>query len=122
MTTTIDRRLIAAALAAFVAANALLLALAQLDFAGVLNVLNIDGNDSATALRLFAGASGVGSIGVAVGAATGAVQAATGASSARGILEVTAIAGFATATILWFPSAAMLGAALALLPRSEAAA
>ena len=48
-------RIVATALAAFGAASAIPLGLAQLDFAGLFNAVNIDAGDTPPAVRALAG-------------------------------------------------------------------
>jgi hypothetical protein len=108
-------RLAAAALAALGAASAIPIPLAQLDFAGIMNVFNIDAGDSPRALHIIAGVGGILTIAVLALAFAGAVLAATGHPSARAVLVTAALAGLITAMPLWIPAGAVIGAAAFLL-------
>jgi hypothetical protein len=110
-----DNRFAAAALATFGAASAIPIPLAQLDFAGIVNVFGIDSGDSPTALRVIAGIAGVLTIAVLALAFVGAALAATGAPAARGVLITAALAGLATAMPLWIPAGILIGAAAVVL-------
>jgi hypothetical protein len=77
VTTTLDKHMLTAALAVFGGANAVTLALAQLDFGGVVNVFNIHSGDHTSALRIFAGVSGALTLVVAAVAFRGAALALT---------------------------------------------
>src|SRR5262245_25910613 len=106
------RHLLAAALAALGAATAIPLPLAQLDFAGVVDVVGIDHGDTPDALLVAASVGGVLTAGVVLLALAGAVLAAVGAPAARGVLLTAALAGLVTATPLWLvPSGLLLGVA-----------
>jgi hypothetical protein len=115
------QRVVAAGLAALGATSAIPIALAQLDFAGLFNVFNINGEDSAQGLRIFAGVSGTLTLAVLLAALLSAGLAASGSRLARPILITAAVAGFVTATILWIPAAVMIGGAAALLSREQQA-
>jgi hypothetical protein len=108
-------RLAAAALAVLGAASAIPIPLAQLDFAGIMNVFDIDSGDSPRALLIIAGVGGVLTIGVLILALLGAVLAAMGTSTARGVLIAAALAGLVTAMPLWVPAGIVIGAAAVLL-------
>jgi hypothetical protein len=108
-------RLAAAALAALGAASAIPIPLAQLDFAGMINVFHIDSGDSPPALLVIAGVGGALTFGVLTLAFGGAFLAATGATSARAVLIGAAVAGLVTAMPLWIPAGVLIGAAAALL-------
>ena len=108
-------RLAAAALAALGAASAIPIPLAQLDFAGIMNVFDIDAGDSPRALRIIAGLGGILTIAVLALAFAGAALAATGHPSARAVLVTAALAGLVTAMPLWMPAGAVIGAAAILL-------
>jgi hypothetical protein len=110
------QRLIAAALAAFAAASAVPIALAQLDFAGLLNAFDIHGGDAPAALRVLAGVSGFGTVAVAAAAVVGSALTILGAAAARMVIIASACAGLLTATVLWIPTAVVLGSAACLLP------
>ena len=107
----------AAALAAFGAASAIPIPLAQLDFAGFINVFDINGGDSPAALRVIAGVGGVLTFGVVGLALLGAALAVVGAPSARAVLTAAALAGLVTALPLWIPAGAVIGAAAFMLER-----
>jgi hypothetical protein len=108
-------RLAAAALAVLGAASAIPIPLAQLDFAGFWNVLNIDSGDSPRALHVIMAVGGVLTIAVLALAFVGAALAAMGNSAARAILIAAALAGLVTAMPLWVPSGIVIGAAAVLL-------
>jgi hypothetical protein len=108
-------RLAAAALAVLGAASAIPIPLAQLDFAGFWNVVNIDSGDSPPALHVIAAAGGVLTIAVLVLALVGAALAAMGNSAARAVLIAAALAGLVTAMPLWVPAGIVIGAAAVLL-------
>jgi hypothetical protein len=111
-------RLTAAALAALGAASAIPIPLAQLDFAGLFNALNIDSGDSPRALLVIAGVGGILTIAVLGLAFVGVGLALTGAPAARNVLIAAALAGFATAMPLWVPAGVLIGAAAILLGQS----
>lgn len=113
-------RLGAAALAALGAASGLPLALAQLDYAGIVNVFGIDHGDGARALVVLAGVGGVLTLCVVVAAFTGAALCVAGSAAAHPLLVAAAVAGFATALMFWLPSAITIGAA-AVLARPKGA-
>jgi hypothetical protein len=110
-------RIAAAALAALGVAVAAPIPLAQLDFAGVINVFNIESGGSPRALVVIAAVGGVLTFAVLTTALAGAVLAATGARPARALLLTAAVAGFVTATPVWLPAGAMIGAAALLAER-----
>jgi hypothetical protein len=111
----IGNRLPAAALAALGAASAIPIPLAQLDFAGIMNVFNIDAGNSPRALQIIAGVGGVLTIAVLALAFMGAALAATGHSAARAVLVAAALAGLVTAMPLWIPAGVVIGAGAVLL-------
>ena len=108
-------RIAAAALAALGAASAIPIPLAQLDFAGLINVFNIDHGDSPRALLVIAAVGGVLTFAVLALALAGSFLAATGARSARTLLIAAALAGLVTAMPLWIPAGVLIGAAALLL-------
>jgi hypothetical protein len=108
-------RVAASALAALGAASAIPIPLAQFDFAGLINVFNIEHGDSPHALLVIAGVAGVLTVAVLALAFTGAFLAATGASSARSALIAAALGGLVTAMPLWIPAGVLIGAAALLL-------
>ena len=110
-----NSRIAAAALAALGAASAIPIPLAQLDFAGLFNVFNIDAGDSPDALQVMAGVGGVLTIGVLVTAFVGAALALTDPRTARTVLVAAALAGFVTALPLWMPAGVVIGAAAVIL-------
>jgi hypothetical protein len=112
-------RLAAAALAALGTASAIPIPLAQLDFAGLINVFKIDAGDSPQALHVIAGIGGVLTLAVLALALTGSFLAATGFPSARAILIAAALAGLVTAMPLWIPAGVLIGAAALLLRDSR---
>jgi len=105
----------AAALAALGAASAIPIPLAQLDFAGLVDVFDISSADSPAALRVIAGIGGVLTIGVLCLAFAGVALTLTGAPAARGVLIAAAIGGLATAMPFWIPAGVVIGAAAVLL-------
>jgi hypothetical protein len=113
-----NNRIAAAALAAFGAASAIPIPLAQLDFAGLINAFDIDHGDSPPALLVMAGVGGVLTIAVLGLAFAGAGLALAGAPTARSVLIVAAIAGLVTAMPLWVPAGVVIGAAAWLLGHS----
>ena len=114
-------RIAAAALAAFAAVGAIPLALAQLDFASILNAFNIDSGDTPAGVLVIAGVSGVLTFGVLALALCGAWLALAGSAAARGMLIAAALTGFATALVFWIPAGIMLGAAALILGDAERA-
>jgi hypothetical protein len=112
-------RIAAGALAAFGAASAIPIPLAQLDFAGLINAFNIDSGDSPRALLVMAGVGGFLTIAVLAVAFAGAALALAGASTARPLLIAAALAGLATAMPLWIPAGVVIGAAAMLLGHSS---
>jgi hypothetical protein len=112
-------RLAAAALAALGAASAIPIPLAQLDFAGLVNVFDIDSGDSPRALHVIVGVGGVLTLGVLAFAFAGAAFAAAGRSAARPILVAAALAGLVTAMPLWIPAGVVIGAAALLAGERE---
>jgi len=108
-------RTAAAALAAFGAASAIPIPLAQLDFAGLFNAFDIDNGDTPRALLVMAGVGGVLTVAVLALALVGAALAFTGAPAARNVLIAAALAGLVTATPLWLPAGVVIGAAAMLL-------
>jgi hypothetical protein len=109
----------AAALAALGAASAVPIPLAQLDFAGVVNVFDIDSGDSPQALHVIAAVGGILTIGVLALAFAGATLAAMGSPAARAILVTAALAGLVTAMPLWVPAGVVIGAAAVLLEQAD---
>lgn len=125
-----DNRILAAALAAFGAASAIPIPLAQLDFAGVINAFNIESGDAPDVLLVMAGVGGFLTMAVLGLAFLGAGLALVGNPAARIVLITAALAGLVTAMPLWVPAGVVLGAAAVLLghsasdveaPRPEAA-
>lgn len=112
-------RLAAAALAAFGAASAISIPLAQLDFAGLWNVFGIDAGDSPRALRIIVGVAGILTIAVVAAAFVGAALAALGHPAARTVLVAAALAGLVTAMPLWVPAGIVIGAAALVLGDSR---
>lgn len=112
----------AATLSALGAASAIPIPLAQLDFAGLINVFNIKHGDSPRALLVIAGIGGVLTTGVLILAFAGSVLAATGAPSARAFLITAALTGLVTAMPLWIPAGIVIGAAAILLGHPAAPA
>jgi hypothetical protein len=112
-------RIAAAALATLAVATAIPIPLAQLDFAGVINIFNIDAGDSPRALLMIAGIGGTLTVGVLAIAILGAALTLAGAKSARTILIAAALAGLVTAMPLWVPAGVVLGAAAIILGRPD---
>jgi hypothetical protein len=111
-------RLAAAALAALGVASAIPIPLAQLDFAGLIDVFDIDSGDSPHALHVIAGVGGALTIGVLALGLVGAALAAAGSSAARAVLVTAALAGLVTAMPLWLPAGIVIGAAAVLVGRA----
>jgi len=114
-----SHRVAGAALAALGAGSAVPVALAQLDFAGVLNAFDIHAGDTPRGLLMFAGVSGVLTIAVIGLALAGAALALSDSERARKVLTTAAVAGFVSATILWIPCGVLLGAAALLIGQDE---
>lgn len=112
-----SRELAAGALAALGAVTAVPLALAQLDFAGVVDVFSIE-TDTPRGLLVLAAVGGCLTLVTIAAALAGAVLALAGSSLARPFLWATAIAGFASSLMLWLPHGVALAAAASLLPRT----
>lgn len=112
-------RIAAATIAGVGAAVAIPIPLAQLDFAGLLDVFDIESGGSPRALVVLAAVGGVLTCAVLATALVGAALAATGARRARAVLLTAAIAGFVTAMPIWLPAGIVIGAA-ALLTESTA--
>lgn len=107
-------RIAAATIAAVGAAVAIPIPLAQLDFAGLVNVFNIESGGSPRALVVLVAVGGVLTCAVVATALVGAALAATGARQARAVLLTAAIAGFVTAMPIWLPAGIVIGAAALL--------
>jgi hypothetical protein len=114
-------RIAAAALGTLGAASAIPIPLAQLDFAGLLDVFGIQHGDSPRALLVLAGVGGVLTFAVLALAFAGSFLALAGAPSARAVLIAAALAGLATAMPLWIPSGVLIGAAALVLGNRPAA-
>jgi hypothetical protein len=110
-------RIAAAALAALGAAIAIPIPLAQLDFAGMINVFDIESGGSPRVLIVLAAVGGVLTFAVLATALAGAVLAATGARRARTVLLTAAVAGFVTAMPIRLPAGVVIGAAALLTER-----
>jgi hypothetical protein len=110
-----QNRIAAAALAAFGAASAIPIPLAQFDFAGLVNAFDIDSGDSPKALLVMAGVGGFLTIAVLALAFAGAGLALAGAPTARPLLIAAALAGLVSAMPLWIPAGVVIGAAAVLL-------
>ena len=108
---SIPRGAAAAALAVVGTASAIPIPLAQLDFAGLVNVFEIDGGDAPPALRTLAAVGGALTLAVIGTALTGAVLALVEARAAQWLLAGAAVAGLLTALPLWLPAGILLGAA-----------
>lgn len=108
-------RMAAAALAALGAASAIPIPLAQLDFAGLINVFNIDHGNSPHALLVIAAVGGTLTFAVLALAFLGAGLALAGEPAARGVLMAAALAGLVTAMPLWIPAGVVIGAAALML-------
>jgi hypothetical protein len=114
-------RIAAAALATLGAASAIPIPLAQLDFAGLINVFNIHHGDSPHALPVIAAVGGMLTFVVLALAFVGAGLALVEAPAARNVLIAAAVAGFATAMPFWIPTGLVIGAAAAMLGRENRA-
>jgi hypothetical protein len=108
-------RIGAAALAAFGAASAIPIPLAQLDFAGLFNIFNIDSGDSPRALLIMVGIGGFATVAVLALAFAGAGLALAGSPTARALLIAAALAGLVTALPFWIPAGVVIGAAAIVL-------
>jgi hypothetical protein len=108
----------AAAIAAVAAAAAIPIPLAQLDFAGLIDVFDIDAGDTPRGVLLLAAVGGVTTAGVIAVALAGAALALAAAPAGRIVLAAAAVAGFVTALPLWLPIGVLLGAAAVLAPSS----
>jgi hypothetical protein len=106
---------LAAALAALGTISAIPIPLAQLDFAGWIEVFGIDAGDAPRALLVVAGAGGVLTFAVLALAVVGVGLTLAGAPAARRVLLAAAVAGLVTAMPLWIPAGIVIGAA-ALVP------
>jgi hypothetical protein len=112
-------RIAAGALAAFGAASGIPIPIAQLDFAGIVNVFGIESGDSPGALLVIAGVGGVLTIGVLIAALVGSALALAGSASARAVLIGAAVAGLVTAFPFWVPAGIVIGTAAVLVGRVE---
>lgn len=108
-------RLPAAALAACGALSGIPLALAQLDFAGIVNVFGIDTGDVAHGLLVLAAIGGVLTCVVILASVAGAALCLTDPRAARSVLLSCALGGFLTSFLLWLPPALAIAAAAHLL-------
>jgi hypothetical protein len=108
-------RIAAAALAAFGAASAIPIPLAQLDFAGLFNIFDIDSGDSPRALLVMVGIGGFATMAVLALAFAGAGLALAGSPTARPLLIAAALAGLVTALPFWIPAGVVIGAAAIVL-------
>lgn len=108
-------RLVASLLAALGAASGIPLALAQLDFAGAIDVFGIDHGDVRPGLLVVAAIGGVLTSCVVAAALVGVGLCLAGAPAARTVLVAAAFAGFATALMLWLPVALAILTAAHLL-------
>jgi hypothetical protein len=111
-------RIAAAALAAFGAASAMPLGLAQLDFAGIVNFVGIDEGDTPSGVLVLAGVGGFLTIGFTLLAFIGAALALSGSRWAPELLAVAAIGGLVSALIFWIPAAIAIGAAAVICHRA----
>jgi hypothetical protein len=108
-------RIAAAAMATIGAASAIPIPLAQLDFAGLWNIFDIDSGDSPEALLVIAAIGGALTACVIALAVVGALLAVMGHPAARTCLVVAAVAGLLTAMPLWIPAGIVIGAAAIVL-------
>ncbi len=108
-------RLVASLLAALGAASGIPLALAQLDFAGVIDVFGIDHGDVRPGLLVLAATGGALTSCVVAAVVVGVVLSLAGIPAARTVLVAAALAGFASALMLWLPAALAILAAAYLL-------
>ena len=114
-----SQRLSAAALAAIGVASAIPIPLAGLDFAGVLDIFNIDNGDTPRGVIAIVVVAAILTTGVLALACVGVALAAVGSPAARPVLVVSAVAGVVTAMPAWLPTGVLLGAAAYLLGRDE---
>jgi hypothetical protein len=112
-------RLAAAVMATLGATSALPIPLAQLDFAGLWNVFDIDSGDSPDALLVIAAIGGALTVCVIGLALVGAGLVIAGHPAARTCLIVAALAGLLTAIPLWIPAGTVIGAAAVLLGEAQ---
>jgi hypothetical protein len=112
-------RIAAAGIAGVGAAAAVPIPLAQLDFAGLVNVFGIESGGSPRALVVLVAVGGILTCAVLATALVGVVLAATGERRARAVLLTAAVAGFVTAMPIWLPAGIVIGAA-ALVAESPA--
>ena len=117
--TTATTSVLAATLAAIGGAIAIPIPLAQLDFAGLVDVFHIDAGDTPSGLRVLAAIGGVWTVAVIAVTFAGAVLAFAQAPAARVVLGAAATAGFVTALPLWLPSGILLAAAAVLAGGDE---
>lgn len=108
-------RLLASLLASLGAASGIPLALAQLDFAGVIDVFGIDYGDVRPGLLVLAAIGGALTSCVVAAVLAGVALCLAGAPAARIVFVAAALAGFATALMLWLPAALAILAAAYLL-------
>jgi hypothetical protein len=112
-------RTAAFALALLGACSAIPIPLAQLDFAGLINVFDIDSGDAPRALHVIFAVGGILTFAVLALAFVGAGLALAGASAARAVLIAAALAGLVTAMPFWIPAGIVIGAAAVLLGPSS---
>lgn len=112
-------RLVAGTLAILGALAGIPLALAQLDFAGVVDAFEIDHGEAPAGVLVLAAIGGTITVVVVALGLAGAALCFVGSPGARPLLIVAAVAGFASALMLWLPAALALGAAVHLLGRAE---
>jgi hypothetical protein len=112
-------RVLAAALACLGAASAVPIPLAQLDFAGLIDVFNINSGDSPDALLVIAAIGGVLTVAVIGAAFLGAGLALSGSRAARPVLLGAALCGLATAFPFWLPAGVIIGAGGLMADRAD---
>jgi hypothetical protein len=117
-----ERKLAAAALATLAIAAAIPIPVAQLDFAGIVDVFHIDAGDTPHGVRVLAAVGGLLTIGVMGVALGGVALALLGSPAARIVLGAAALAGLLTAPPLWLPTGVVLSAAAMLLGGAPRAA
>jgi hypothetical protein len=114
----IGPRALAAALAALGCSAGVPAALAQFDFAGVVNAFGIETDDAPAVLRVVVGISGVVT---AVAIATGLIGAVLTLSNTRiatRVLAAAAIVGLFSASVLWLPAGFAITAATLMIDRA----
>ena len=114
------QRFVAAALAALGVVSAVPIPLAALDFAGLIDIFDIDDGAAPSGVVTLVVVAAVLTFAVLILACVGIVLAVTGARAARPVLLVAAVAGVVTAVAAWLPAGVLLGVAAFLVDRDDA--